>query len=339
MGLTAGEDRGSVRAGQVTYLAPDRTDLRGLTAVQTLTLIEYRATHRLFLYIVIVTVHERSYLIDIDAECFCAGSHIICFLRLEIFADLREHILAVVLVGVGAGSLCISTSVRIVVHCLLQLVVIHLVAVFAFSLFTVRFHHLVDSQTLRFDRLVCSLDGLEHNGLRHLFHLTLNHHDVVVRSGNHQLEVRVLALLEGRVNHHFSIYTCYAYFAHRTLKRDIRTSQCCTGSESCNRLRHVDAVCRIHRNVHEGLGVVVSREQRTEGTVNESCNQNLVVRCFAFAAGKASGETTRRSKLLFVLYRQGHKIGTGHCVFGRADGSQNHRVAQSRHDSAVSLFG
>ena len=65
--LTTGEDRTSVRAREVPHLTPDRTDLRSLTAIQTLSLIEDRATHSLFLYIVIVAIYERCHLIDVDA--------------------------------------------------------------------------------------------------------------------------------------------------------------------------------------------------------------------------------------------------------------------------------
>ena len=319
LSLTAGENRASVRAGQVTYLAPDRTNLRGLTAIQTLTLIEHSATHSLFLYIVIVTVNERCDLIDIYAECLCALSHILCFLSLEVLADLAEHLLAVMLIGVGRGSLCISTSVAIVVNSLLQLLIIHLMAVLTLRLLTVSLHHLVDSQTLRFDRLVCSLDSLKHHCFRHFFHLAFYHHNVVVRSGNHQLQVSMLTLLEGRVNHHLTIYACYTYFAHRTLERDIRASQSCTCSQTGNALRHVDTVSRIHGNVYKRLCVIVRREEGAKGAVNQTCNQDLIIRCFAFAAGEATREASCGRKFLFVLNSEGHKIRSRHCIFGGAD--------------------
>ena len=63
--FTTGENRTSVRAWQITNLAPDRTNLCRLTTVQTLALIEHSATHRLFLYIVIISVNQRSNLINI----------------------------------------------------------------------------------------------------------------------------------------------------------------------------------------------------------------------------------------------------------------------------------
>ena len=180
-------------------------------------------------------------------------------------------------VGVRTRSLSISACITEVMNSLLQLLVIHLMAVLTFRLLAISLHHLVDSQALRFDSLVRSFDSLEHHALRHFFHLAFHHHDVVVRSGNHQLQVSVLALLEGRVNHHLAIYACYTYFAHRTLERDIRTSQSSTCSQTGNRLRHVNAVGRIHGYVYESLCVIVRREEGTKGPVDQTCNQNLIV--------------------------------------------------------------
>ena len=339
LSLAAGEDRASVRAWQVTYLAPDWTDLRRLTAVETLALIEHSATHSLFLYVMIITIYQRCYFVDIDAECFCASSHIVGFLRLEILAYLAEHSLAVMFVGVRTCCLRIGASVAVVVYRLLQLVVVHLVAVLAFGLLAVSLHHLVDSQALRLDSLVRSLDSFEHHGLRHLFHLAFHHHDVVIRSGYHQLEVCVLALLEGRVNHHLAIYTRYTYLAHRTLERYIRACERSTCCQTGNALRHVDTVSRIHRYVDEGLCVIIGREERTKGAVDQTGNQDLIIRCFTFAAGESTRETSCGRKFLFVLYGQGHKIRTRNRIFGGADSSQNHRVAEGRHHGSISLFG
>ena len=206
-------------------------------------------------------------------------------------------------------------------NCLLQLLIVHLMAVLTFSLFAISLHHLVDRQTLRFDRLVRSLDSLQHNRLRHLFHLAFDHHDVVIRSSHHQLEVSVLALLEGRVDNHLAVHTRYTYFADRSLERNIRASQSSSCSESGNALRHIDAVRRIHRDVYERLCVIVRREEGTKGTVDETRNQDLIIRCFALAAGKTAWEASCGRKFLFVLYGQGHKIRTRNRIFGGADSS------------------
>ena len=209
--LAAGEDAGSVRSGQGAYLAPDGTDVGGLTAIQTLTFVQYGAAHSLFLYIVVVAVHHGGNLVHLDAESLGAGGHIIQTLGLEVLAYLREHRLAVVLVGVGAGSLCVSASVTVVMNSLLQLVVVHLMAVFAFYLLAIFLHHLQLCLALGLDSLVGGADGIQHDAFGHFLHLALYHHDVIQRSGNYQFEVSVLALLEGGVDDELAVDACYAY--------------------------------------------------------------------------------------------------------------------------------
>ena len=337
--LAAGEDRRTVRSGQRAHLAPDRADLGCCTSVQTLAFVEHGATHSFLLYIVVVAVNHSGYVVHLDAESLGTLSHILGFLGLEVFADLREHCLAVVLVGVSAGSLCVCAGITEVVHCLLQFVVVHLVAVLAFNLLAILLHHLDLCLALGLDSLVSGADSVQHNRLGHLFHLAFNHHNVVQCGGNHQLEVGALALLEGRVDNKLSVNAGYTYLGYRSLKRYIRARQCCRGSQTGYRLRHIYTVSRIHRNVDKRVCVVVSGEERTERTINEACNQDLVVRCFAFAAGKASGKTSCGGKLLFVLNRQRHKVCTGHSVFGGAYCGKDHGVAQGCHHGSVCLLG
>ena len=164
------------------------------------------------------------------------------------------------LVGVSCSSLSISAFVREVVNSLLQLIVIHLMAILTFRLFAVLFHHLFDSLALRLDSIMSGFDCLQHHRFRNLFHLALNHHDVVIRSSHHQLEVCSFALFKCRVNHHLAIYACYTHFAHGCLERYIRASQSSTSSQTGNRLRHIYAICRIHRYINEGLCVIVGWE-------------------------------------------------------------------------------
>ena len=252
-----------MRSGQRTNLAPDRTNLGRSTAVETFALVEHGTAHSLLLYIVVVTVNHCGYLIHLDTQSLGALGHVLGFLGLEVFADLREHCLAVVLVGVSARSLSVSAGVAEVMNGLLQLIVVHLVAILAFNLFAVSFHHLELSLALRLDSLVCGADSVEHNRFGHFLHLTLNHHDVVERSGHNKLEVGMFALLEGRVDHKLSVHASHAYLRYRTLERDVRAGQGSRSSQTGNRLRHVNAVSRIQSNVHKRVCVVISGEEGT----------------------------------------------------------------------------
>ncbi len=65
LGFTTGEDGAAVCAGEVVYLAPDRTHLIGGAAVKALSFIENEVTHSLFLYIVIVTVDHCALCLEV----------------------------------------------------------------------------------------------------------------------------------------------------------------------------------------------------------------------------------------------------------------------------------
>ena len=98
------------------------TDVRRLAAVQTLAFVQDAAAHGLFLHVVIVAVDERSLLFQLLFGELC----------LELLADGGEGILAFVLVAVTAGGNGVCLVVAGIVHGLAQVLVVHLVAVFAF---------------------------------------------------------------------------------------------------------------------------------------------------------------------------------------------------------------
>ena len=241
-------------------------------------------------------------------------------------------------IRIRRSCLSVSASVAEVVNGGFEFVVIHLVAVFAFHLFAVSFHHLELSLALRFDSLVSGADSVEHHGFRNFLHLTFYHHDVVERSGNHQFQVSLFALFKRRVDNHLAVDTSNAYFGDRTLERYIRASECGRSSETGDRFRHVDTICGIECYVYECLCMVISREERTECTVNESSNEDFIVGSFSFAACETTGEATCTSKFFFVLHGQRHKVRSGNSVFCAAYCGKHHCVAERCHHCTVGLF-
>ncbi len=336
--LAAREDSGAVRSWQGADFAPDGTDVSGLAAVQTLALIEDSAAHSLFLHVVVVSVHQSRHLVDFHAKSLGALLHVVGLLGLEVLANLLEHLLAVVLVGVGRGSLRISTSVRVVVHRLTQFVVVHLVAVLTLHLLAVLAHHLNLRAALRLDSLVSRLNGFEHNALGHLLHLALHHHNVVLRGGNHQFEVGVLALLKRGVDDHLTIHARHAHLANRTLERNVGASQSRRSRQTGYALGHIDAIGTVKGDVDKRISMVISGEERTQSAVDKTRNQYLIVARLALAAGEAAREASGGSEFLLVLNRQRHKVRTRHGILGTAYRRQNHRVAQRRHHGSVRLL-
>ena len=75
------------------------------------------------------------------------------------------------------------------------------------------------------DLLVGYLEGLQKLSLRHLVHLSLHHHDVVVGGAYHQLDVGTLHLLEGGVDHPFTIHTGHTHLGDGALERNVAAHQ------------------------------------------------------------------------------------------------------------------
>src|SRR5690606_21524179 len=59
LGLAAGEDGAAVGAGQYVHFAPDRADLIGPAAVQSLLVIEHHTADRLFLHFLEIAGEHR----------------------------------------------------------------------------------------------------------------------------------------------------------------------------------------------------------------------------------------------------------------------------------------
>ena len=84
--------------------------------------------------------------------------------------------------------------------------------------------------------------------------------------------------------------------------------------------------------------MIVGGEEGTEGAVNETRGQNLVVACTAFAFGESTGETTHSGVFFFIVTLERHEIGAGGSVFGTANGSEKHGVVHAQHHCAVRLL-
>ena len=90
-------------------------------------------------------------------------------------------------------------------HLFTQSLVIGLVAIGAFHIFAQLFAQLHLSQAVFLDLGVSEFDSFEHVCLRNLFHLTLDHQNVVVCSAHHDIQIGIFVLGVGRVDNKFTI--------------------------------------------------------------------------------------------------------------------------------------
>ena len=86
------------------------------------------------------------------------------------------------------------------------------------------------------------------------------------------------------------------------------------------------------------FGVEVRREQRAQRAVDQSRNQDFVIRRAGLTLEEASGETARSGVFLFVFDRQRHEIAVGFGLLGGNYGGQQHRVPLFHNDRPVGLL-
>ena len=335
LGLTTCEDGTSVRHGQGANLAPDGTYVCGLAAVQTNTLVQDATTHGILLHIVVVAVYQCILLSQLVVGQFgvCSG-----VLQLEILADLLKGLGTCVLLKSLLGNI-VGGLIAGGLYLLAQLLVVNLVAVFALNIGTQLLGQLLLQLAHGLDGLVGSLQSTEQILLANFLHLALYHHDILLCGTNHQVHVGLLQLCKGGVDDIFTVDTGNANLADGTLEGDVATAQCGTGGKTGKSVGHVHAISRVKDNIHINLGVVVAGEKGTQGAVNQTACQNLVVVCLTFALSETTGETAGRTVLLAILYLQRHKICARNSILGTANSGQEHCIVHAQHHGSIGLFG
>ena len=232
----------------------------------------------------------------------------------------------------------VALLVAVVLHLSTEVFVVHFVAVFAFHILAQFLREFLLDLAHRFDSSVSHFECFEECAFGHLIHFTFHHHDVLFSSRNHEIHVGTLELFEGRVDYKLSVDASHAHFRDRTVKRNVGASQSCRGSETSESIGHIHAISTEECDVHKYFCVIVRREEGTEGAVNETRSQNLVVASTTFAFGESTGEATHSGVFFFIVTLQGHEIGAGGSVFGTANGSEKHRVVHAQHHRAVRLL-
>ena len=233
-----------MRHGQGRYLAPDGADLIGLTAIQTDTLVEDTTAHSVALYIVVVAVHHSAVLVvaDFALSILSQLGTLSEELLLEVLENLLEGI-STILLGQSLLGDIVCGLVQFFIHTCAEVLVVNLVVVLALHVLTELLAQLLLEFAHGLDGIHSGLEGTQQILLRHLFHLTFHHHDVLSRSTNHDVHVGLLHLLEGRIDYILAIDTSHAHLRDGALEGNIRASQGCRCSKTCQCIGLVNAVC------------------------------------------------------------------------------------------------
>jgi len=216
LGLTTGEYSRAVSARQTVNLAPDRTYLGGLTTVHAKPLVENKVSESLSLLVAEITV---------DHHLLCGLLFLAQTKRLDaLLLDGLETVLSLVLRPCGLGE-SVALVVGEVVDLLPEILVLLVVRVVSLDILAKLLVELFLDAAVLLDLLVGELDGLKHDLLGNLLHLTFDHHDVLFRCGHHKLKVGFLGLAERRVDLELSVDPCDTYLGNRPEERKVAGSQ------------------------------------------------------------------------------------------------------------------
>ena len=326
--LTTGEDRRAVRSWEVVRFDPDRTNLRGLTTIKTLSFVEDSTTHRFLLYIVVVASDEGSLRLQ-----FLFGELSLVFFDNSIKGGCTSVLIRT------RDSYCISLSIAGVVYILAKIFIIIFVAIGALNELTYSLAEFELSLALYLNSFVSYLDSLEHLSFLDFLHFPFDHHDVVEGSPYHQLDVSRFKLFEGRVDDELAIDAGNTYFTDRSVEGDVRYSK---GSRSCEpsqSIRHIYTIRREENDIDEDFGMIVIGEEGTQSTVNKTASQDLVVRSLTFTTRETTREATEGGILLLVLHLEGHEVNPRIGILGCAYCSQQDGITHAKGHRSVSLLG
>ena len=181
-----------------------------------------------------------------------------------------------------------------------ELVVVHLVAVFALHVLSELFAQLLLESAHGLDGLVSALECSQEVALLHFLHLAFHHHDVLFGSADHEVHVGLLELLEGGVDDKLSVNACHANLGNGALEWDIAASQSCRSGKASQSIGHVHAVGREEDYIHINFSMIIAGEKGTQGAVHQTTGQNLVVVCLTLTLRETTGKTTG-SKILFSV--------------------------------------
>ena len=296
--LAAGEDGASVRSGQRTYLAPDGTNIGGLTTVEADAFVQNAAAHGVLLYVVVVAVNECVLLLEFFGSHISVCLGVSCF---EVLANGFESLCTSVLLEALLRDV-VGFLVASLLDSFTQLVVVHLVAVLALHVLAKFLLQFLLEAAHGLDGLVGSLEGSQKVGLLHFLHFAFHHHDVLFGSAYHEVHVGLSELLEGGVDDKLSVDTGYAHLRNGTFEGNVAASQSCRSGKASQSIGHVHAIGREEDYIHIHFSMIVAGEKGTQGAVHQATSENLVVVCLTLTLRETAGKTSGSKILFSVLY-------------------------------------
>ena len=196
-------------------------------------------------------------------------------------------------------------------------------------------HQFVDRIYRRLHLAMPVHDGAQHDLLGQL--IGLDSTITAFGSGDNEVELRVLQLRAGRVEHVLAVDVGDACCTDRSLERDTRQRQGGRGADHRRDVRVDLGVARQHVDddldfVEEAIG-----KQWSNWTIDQARGQRLLLRGTALALEEAAGDATRCVGLLDIIDGQREKILSRLGLLARDHGGEHDGVVHGADDGAARL--
>ncbi len=179
--------------------------------------------------------------------------------------------------------------------------------------------------------------GAEHDLLGQLLGFRFHHQHGVLGAGDDEIELALLHLVDGRVEHVFVVDEGDARAADRAHEGR-------AGERERGRRRHhrddvgiVLLIVRQHGDDHLGVAAPAVGEQRTDRAVDQARGQRVLLGRTALALEVAAGNAAGRVVLLGVVDGQRQEVDAGLRLLGGDHGRDDGGLAVGGDDGAVGL--
>ena len=191
----------------------------------------------------------------------------------------------------------------------------------------------------RLERAVAEHHGAEHHVLGELLRLQLHHQHGVGGAGDDEVELRLLHLLERRIEHVAAVDVADASGADRAHEGHAGQRQRRGGGDHADDVGIVLKIMREHGDDDLRLVLVALGEERPDRPVDQPRGQRLLLGRAAFALEEAAGNAAGGVVALLVIHGEREEILAGLRLLHGDDGGEHGGLAVGGEHRAVGLTG
>ena len=191
----------------------------------------------------------------------------------------------------------------------------------------------------RLELLMTKHDRAQHGFLGKLAGFRFNHQNRIFRARNNQIEIGLGHFVDVRVQHEFPVDIADARTADRTFEGHTGKRQGGGGCDHCDDVRIVFQVVRDDHAGHLSVVLVTVGKQRADGPVDQTADQDFVLRRTCFALEEAAGNLSGRIGLFDVVDGEREEIEVRFGRLFRHNRTHDRRFAIGGDNAGVCLTG